>query len=443
MPTAVQRDASCPTPTEPSVAPAPGASALHLPTASACSPEKTGIPLQRRFRLPTLVFVPLCALVSARETIDDGPNPWADPCAPRVRVDPLAPKLRENLAPTANAASGFWSSAFMASCSAQPSRHGSHAANLATSLRPSPTHEHRISPTYRSRNGLSDSRLHGLSLPSPRTRVQATACRLAVKTTQSRPRVAATAPLGSRIAICVKLILRPRLMLAPSPYDIMLFAETDMLPGEKNAANLPCGYSLISLPRKTHLQTNRRGGVVALLIRDNIEFTKSYLSSPDILVLDLGFMRLIGACIIPVTSRWECWTDVVPFQQFWETVAVCSQNEANGTRTVLSFSEPKSRRQNDDLYHRTGSAIFNAATLETVFGHSYCIGGSVELLLAGVDPEVIMKLGGWTFLCFLIYWHRLEILPNRITGAWDARIKQVASAHGHPYDSSSLAFDND
>jgi hypothetical protein len=61
-----------------------------------------------------------------------------------------------------------------------------------------------------------------------------------------------------------------------------------------------------------------------------------------------------------------------------------------------------------DHFLRTTSAIYNTAGLETVFGHSYRIGGSVELLLAGVEPEMIMKLGSWASLCFLIYWRRLE-----------------------------------
>jgi hypothetical protein len=88
-------------------------------------------------------------------------------------------------------------------------------------------------------------------------------------------------------------------------YDIMVFGETDMLPGEEDAADVPQGYTLVSLPRKPRLQTSRRGGGVALLIRDNIKFTKSHLSSPDILVLDLGSMWLVGAYIPPVTSHWQ------------------------------------------------------------------------------------------------------------------------------------------
>ena len=93
---------------------------------------------------------------------------------------------------------------------------------------------------------------------------------------------------------------------------------------------------------------------------------------------------------------------------------------------------------------RTASTAFKSTGLETVFGHSYHISGSVELFLAGVEPEAVMKLGRWTSLCFLIYWWCLEqILLGRITKAWDTRIRDFASVHGHLYDSSSLSFDDE
>jgi hypothetical protein len=101
-----------------------------------------------------------------------------------------------------------------------------------------------------------------------------------------------------------------------------------MLPGEEDAADVPRGYSLVYCPaRKPRLETNRRGGGVALLIRDNIEFVKSKLSSPDIFVLDLGFVWLIGAYIPPVTSRRQGWTDVIPLEQLWETIPLCTPGE--------------------------------------------------------------------------------------------------------------------
>ncbi|KAJ7648572.1 putative tyrosine recombinase [Mycena polygramma] len=96
-----------------------------------------------------------------------------------------------------------------------------------------------------------------------------------------------------------------------------------------------------------------------------------------------------------------------------------------------------------DTFLADSSAVFRAACLDLVFGHSYRIGGSLALLEAGVAPEVIMKLGGWTSLCFLIYWRRLaQILPLAITRAWDTRIAEFARAHGHSADIDALSFDD-
>ncbi|KAJ7263686.1 hypothetical protein B0H12DRAFT_1201254 [Mycena haematopus] len=95
-----------------------------------------------------------------------------------------------------------------------------------------------------------------------------------------------------------------------------------------------------------------------------------------------------------------------------------------------------------DMFLRASTLVFRSAALEQVFGHSYRIGGSLDLLAAGVAPEVIMKLGGWTSLCFLIYWRRLaQILPLAITRAWDNRIREFATAHGHPVGTDSLSFE--
>ncbi|KAF9044670.1 hypothetical protein BDP27DRAFT_1155655, partial [Rhodocollybia butyracea] len=64
------------------------------------------------------------------------------------------------------------------------------------------------------------------------------------------------------------------------------------------------------------------------------------------------------------------------------------------------------------------TAIFRLHNLEYVFGHSFRIGGSLAYLLLGVEPEIIMKIGGWTSLCFLIYWRRLEqVIPQAIARA--------------------------
>jgi len=50
-----------------------------------------------------------------------------------------------------------------------------------------------------------------------------------------------------------------------------------------------------------------------------------------------------------------------------------------------------------------------------------------------------MKLGGWTSLCFLLYWRRLElIIPAAITRVWEARRKEFAKNFNLPDDLDKL-----
>lgn len=63
--------------------------------------------------------------------------------------------------------------------------------------------------------------------------------------------------------------------------------------------------------------------------------------------------------------------------------------------------------------------IWSKASLAHVLGHSFRIGGAVELLLAGVSPEIVAATGGWTSLAFLLYWRRMEeILPMSTSKAY-------------------------
>lgn len=85
--------------------------------------------------------------------------------------------------------------------------------------------------------------------------------------------------------------------------------------------------------------------------------------------------------------------------------------------------------------------IYKSKGLEHVFGHSYRIGGSLKLLLDGVAPEVVMKVGGWSSLCFLIYWRRLEqVIPLAITRAWDAQIRAFTVSQGIQHDIVEINF---
>ena len=64
--------------------------------------------------------------------------------------------------------------------------------------------------------------------------------------------------------------------------------------------------------------------------------------------------------------------------------------------------------------------IWLSTMLTHVLGHSFCIGGAVKLLLAGVPPEIVAATGGWTSLTFLLYWHHMEeILPMSTSKAYN------------------------
>jgi len=67
--------------------------------------------------------------------------------------------------------------------------------------------------------------------------------------------------------------------------------------------------------------------------------------------------------------------------------------------------------------------------LAHVLGHSFRIGGTVELLLAGVPPEIVAATGGWSSLAFLLYWRRMdEILPMSTSKAYtQAHLHHLAS----------------
>ena len=63
--------------------------------------------------------------------------------------------------------------------------------------------------------------------------------------------------------------------------------------------------------------------------------------------------------------------------------------------------------------------VWSKVALAHVLGHSFRIGGAVELLLAGVPPEIVAATGGWTSLAFLLYWRRMEeILPMSTSRAY-------------------------
>jgi hypothetical protein len=43
-------------------------------------------------------------------------------------------------------------------------------------------------------------------------------------------------------------------------------------------------------------------------------------------------------------------------------------------------------------------------------GHSFCIGGMTELLIKGVNPDVVQAMGQWKSEAFKVYWRCLDML---------------------------------
>ena len=61
------------------------------------------------------------------------------------------------------------------------------------------------------------------------------------------------------------------------------------------------------------------------------------------------------------------------------------------------------------------SKLWTAEGLEPLNGHTFCIGGTTQLLPLGVDPFIVMVQGCWKLNAFLDYWHHCkDILPNMI-----------------------------
>ncbi|GBE89495.1 hypothetical protein SCP_1601570 [Sparassis crispa] len=54
--------------------------------------------------------------------------------------------------------------------------------------------------------------------------------------------------------------------------------------------------------------------------------------------------------------------------------------------------------------------IWKSHDIPHTTGHSFRIGGTTELLMKGVDPNVVKIMGRWSSNAFLRYWRQLEII---------------------------------
>jgi len=128
--------------------------------------------------------------------------------------------------------------------------------------------------------------------------------------------------------------------------------------------------------------------------------------------------RELGATVILTACHNS--DPLCPVTVFKDHLDVSSSIPASSTlfAYILPSGEPKNLLKHKFLTFVT--KIWSYAMLAHVLGHSFRISGAVELLLAGVPPEIVAATGGWTSLAFLLYWHRMDkILPMSTSKAYN------------------------
>jgi len=52
--------------------------------------------------------------------------------------------------------------------------------------------------------------------------------------------------------------------------------------------------------------------------------------------------------------------------------------------------------------------IWKKEDIQRITGHSFRIGGTTAYLMAGVDPDIVKKMGRWSSDAFLRYWRNVN-----------------------------------
>jgi hypothetical protein len=91
-------------------------------------------------------------------------------------------------------------------------------------------------------------------------------------------------------------------------------------------------------------------------------------------------------------------------------------NNIQGNVPIFSFRSPDGLiLLNKNLFLRRCNAIWSVLGYPRTTGHCFRIGGTTELLVAGVPPDVVRTTGRWSSESFLRYWRSLDrIAPHHI-----------------------------
>ena len=94
-----------------------------------------------------------------------------------------------------------------------------------------------------------------------------------------------------------------------------------------------------------------------------------------------------------------------------------------GDAYIFSYATPNgSSTLTKNLFIQRCNAIWSRLGYPRTTGHSFRIGGTTELLIAGTPPEVVRATGRWSSESFMRYWRSLEdIVPLHIRYLHPAR----------------------
>ena len=91
-------------------------------------------------------------------------------------------------------------------------------------------------------------------------------------------------------------------------------------------------------------------------------------------------------------------------------------NSIQNNSPLFSFTSPSGYvLLNKNLFLRRCNQVWSSFGYPRTTGHSFRIGGTTELLSAGVPPDVVRTTGRWSSSSFLRYWRSLDsIVPQHV-----------------------------
>jgi len=78
---------------------------------------------------------------------------------------------------------------------------------------------------------------------------------------------------------------------------------------------------------------------------------------------------------------------------------------------ICEYIEDNSRKTLDkECFMEMCNNIWSTNGFPRITGHSFRIGGTTSLLLAGIDTQIVKSMGRWSSDAFKHYWRKVEIL---------------------------------